>query len=240
MPKKQRSKRDKDKLMLAQHVLEVRHTPSGSFLDVRGYVADYVRGSGLFPHWKIDTNVVNFRDMPDGVKLDGAFAGYKSAGYLVHNPETHNYFVDKATAFWKTLLKNQHYHVPEATRFGARTLVFLSSTMSFDQLNRLVFERFFTEKAHELIGGRETDLQFIIDLNEGQFHVRVSGGPLHEDEAGKYLSFESDHFKHCGLFLDIDYYKTKNLAHSSIPRLLREAIDLTWVKVEKIASELGL
>ena len=74
MPRKQ-----DEKLMLAEQILEVRHAASGSFLDVRGYVADYVRESGFLPHWKIDANVVNFRDKPDKVQKEGAFAGYRSA-----------------------------------------------------------------------------------------------------------------------------------------------------------------
>ena len=111
--------------MLAEHVFEARHAPSGSFLDVRGYVADYIKSEGVLPHWKIDTNVVNFRDEPDSVKRDAAFTGFKSAGYVVYNPETRNYFSDKAGSFWKTLIKNNHYKVPEITRFGARTKAFM-------------------------------------------------------------------------------------------------------------------
>jgi hypothetical protein len=51
--------------MVAEQILEVRYTPSGSFLDVRGYVADYIRENGFLPHWKIDINVVSFRDKPE-------------------------------------------------------------------------------------------------------------------------------------------------------------------------------
>lgn len=120
-------KRPDEKLMLAEQVLEVRYVPSGSFLDVRGYVADYIRESGFLPHWKIDTNVVSFRDKPDKAEKEGAFAGYRNAGYFAYDPETRNYFVDRAGAFWRTLLKNKHYTLPALERFGARSKVFLPS-----------------------------------------------------------------------------------------------------------------
>ena len=74
------AKNANEKLMLAEQILEVRYVPSGSFLDVRGYVADYIRDSGFLPHWKIDSNVVNFRDKPNGVQKEGAFAGFRNAG----------------------------------------------------------------------------------------------------------------------------------------------------------------
>ncbi len=234
------AKKEKEKIMLAEHVLEVRHAASGSFLDVRGYVADYIRDSGLFPHWKIDANVVNFRDLPDKIKLEGAFAGYKSAGYVVHNPETRNYFVDRASAFWRTLLENQHYKVPAVKRFGARIKVFLPSKKSFDEINKTTFETFYTQNIRSIVGGREKDVQFIIEIVESNFEVRLSGGPIHKDEVGKYLSFESDHFRKCGLFLDLDYYKTQDIDHGSVPSLLKEAVNLTWTKVESLASALGL
>lgn len=40
------------KMILSEHVPEVRHVASGSFLDVRGFVADYIREKGIFSHWK--------------------------------------------------------------------------------------------------------------------------------------------------------------------------------------------
>ena len=233
-------KKEQEKLMLAEHVLEVRHAASGSFLDVRGYVADYIRDSGHLPHWKIEANVVNFRDTPNEVKQEGAFAGYKSAGYMVYNPETRNFFVDRAGSFWRTLLKNNHYKVPDITRFGARTKVFLPSIKSFEEINAIIFDTFYTQQARDLIGGKEKDVQFVIDLSEDEFNVRLSGGPIHENEVGNYLNFDSEEFKKCGLFLDLDYSKVSGIDHKNIPSLLKKAIPLTWDKIENIAATLGL
>ncbi len=233
-------KKTNENLMLTEHILEIRHGASGSFLDVRGYVADYVRENGLFPHWKIDTNVVNFRDMQDHIKKDGAFAGYKSAGYLAYNPETRNYFSDKAGSFWKKLLDNKHYKIPQITRFGARTKVFIPSTKKFEEINELVFKTFFTQSASDLIGGKEKDVQFIIEIQEGDFAVKICGGPMHAGEAAQHLSFESEEFNSCGFFLDLDFYQTNKLNHAQVQKLLREAMNLTWEKIENIANKLGI
>lgn len=233
------TKTDKDKIMLAEHVLEVRHEASGTFLDVRGYVADYIRQEKFLPHWKIDMNVVNFHDESEKIKTEGAFVGYKSAGYVVLNPQTRNFFIDRATAFWKILLKNEHYQLPQPIRFGTRTKVFAPSAMTFEDINKAMFDGLFSEKARALVGGNEKDLQFTIDLKESKFDVRVMGGPIKKNEAGKYFQFESEHFAKCGLFLDIDYYTSSDLTREVVPKLLKEAVDLIWVKAERIVRGLG-
>lgn len=229
-----------NKLMLAEQILEVRYVPSGSFLDVRGYVADYVRDASFLPHWSIETNVVNFRDQPEKVQREGAFAGFRSAGYLTYDPETRNFFVDRAGAFWRLLQKNQHYKLPPLQRFGARTKVFLPSAKSFDEINEAVFNTLYTDKARDVLGGRQFDVQFIIELKESGFDVRVSGGPIHKNEVTSYMSFESTEFEKAGLFLDIDFYQTEGLKHEDIPRLLKAAVDLTWEKIERLAAAIGV
>lgn len=234
------TKTNKEKIMIAEHVLEVRYSASGTFLDVRGFIADYIKQKGLFPHWKIDQNLVNFRDESDSMKLEGAFVGYKSAGYVALNPQTRNYFTDRASSFWKALLSNEHYKIPDPVRFGARTKVFLPANQSFEEINKKLYETFFTAEARKLLGEKETDLSFTINLKEDIFDVQVTGGPIHKDEAGKYFQFKSDHFTKCGLFLDFDYFKLENLSLTNVPKLLKDAIDLTWQKTEKIASSIGL
>ena len=234
------AKKGDEKLMLAEQILEVRYIPSGSFLDVRGYVADYIRDSGFLPHWKIDSNVVNFRDKSDGVQKEGAFAGFRSAGYFAYDPETRNYFVDRAGSFWRTLQKNQHYKIPALERFGARTKVFLPSDKPFEEINHAVYHTLYSDKAREMVGGIEKDVQFIVELREQDFEGRISGGPIHKDEAGRYLSFESKEFEKPGFFIDVDFYRTADLKHEDVSKLLRAAVDLTWVKVEKLAAAIGV
>ena len=88
-----------DGIMVTEHLLEIRYVASGSFLDVRGNLADYIRETNLFPHWRIEENVIHFHDGAQGIVKDGAFVGYKNAGYICHNAETYNYFEDKATSY---------------------------------------------------------------------------------------------------------------------------------------------
>jgi len=233
--------KERDKEMLAEHVLEVRHEASGTFLDVRGYVADFIQKQHSFlPHWNIDANVINFRDDPQKIIKDGAFIGYKSAGYVVFNPETRNYFVDKASAFWKFLIKNEHYTLPAPLRFGARTKFYIPSGKTFDEINTAMYADVFTDKARLLFGGTEQDLSFTTILKEAGFDVRITGGPVHKDEAARYFQFKSIYFEKCGLFLDIDYYRTVELSHAEVPQLLHDANELMWQRAEKIASGLGL
>lgn len=229
-----------EKLMLAEHVFELRHAASGSFLDVRGFVADYIRDSGFLPHWKIEATIVSFRDGESKVDKEGAFASYNSLGYLTNNPTTQNFFVDRGTQFWKMLQKNGHYRIPELKRFGARTKVFLPSEASFDEVSRAVFSNLYSEKLRKEFHGTEKDVMFVIELRTAGFDVRIAGGPMHPDEVAKHLSFESMEFKKTGLFLDCDYYRTDALDEQDVPLLLHKAVDLTWDSVERLARVFGV
>lgn len=183
-----------DKVIVAEHVLEVRHQATGRFLDVRGYVADHIRSADIFPHWQIDSNVVNFRDAPHNPEKVGAFAGFKSAGLFVYDPDTRNFFEDKSSKFWKTLVNNGFYAVPEVTRFGCRTKVFLNSQKSFDEINEALYSKFFTKEFKSLVGEKEKDLQIVVDLVVDGFNLRLTCGPIQKDEANRYFSFDSNHF----------------------------------------------
>jgi len=232
--------KEKDKVIVSEHVLEVRHQASGRFLDVRGYVADHIKGADLFPHWEIDTNVVNFRDAPRKPDKVGAFAGFKSAGVFVYDPDTRNYFEDKSGKFWKELNKNQFYTLPELTRFGCRTKAFLNSNMPFEDINSLIYEKFFTPEFKKLVGEKEKDLQVVIELIVGEFNIRLTCGPIHKEEANRYFSFESDHFSETGIYLDLDVYKTENIQSTKIPSLTKKAMSLTWEKIDNVSASVGL
>ena len=231
---------DRETILLSEHILEVRHDATGKFLDSRGYIADYIRSLGLFPHWNIDQNLVNFRDSADRVIKEGAFVGYRSAGYSVLDAPTRNFFADRATSYWKKLVDNGHYKIPKPTRFGARTKVFIPSHLSFDEINNNAYQRIYTSNARLFFGGKEKDLNFTIEMVEDEFDVRVSGGPVNSKEASRYFQFNSDHFDKCGLFLDVDFYKTLDLSIKAIPKLTEKAMRLSWERIEKIAVGLGI
>jgi hypothetical protein len=225
---------------LLEHILEVRHAVSGEFLDLRGHIADYVREEGFLPHWQIDTNIVNFRDGSKKVESEGAFIGFRSAGHFLLNAVTRNHFQDRAAAFWKLAMSIPSYNLPQLQRFGARTKIFVPSALTFEELNDRVYQRFFTDRLRSAMGGTETDLQFTIEAKEGGFDARVVCGPLHKDEGKKHFQFEAPEFGKCGLYVDLDYYRTTNLSHTDVPKLLHEAMIATWRRLEGIVSELDL
>ncbi len=235
------SVKEREKVLIIEHIFELRHDASGSFLDMKGYIADYVRDTGMFLHWRIDPNLVSFFDVNDHIEKEGAFIGYKSISYVVYNPDTKNYFPDKTRSFLKKFLQNKRYTIPKTlSRFGMRTKIFFPSEKAFEEINKIIFDIFYTEKVKELMAGKEKDFQFVFDLREGQFDLRLAGGPIHQNEVGNYFSFKSDHFKNSGFYLDIDFSKSRELTQESIPNLITESVALMWSKVDKFEKQLGI
>lgn len=231
---------DEKQVFVTEHILEIRHAASGRFLDVRGLVADYIKAAEIFPHWKIESNMVNFSDSDGTPKTIGGFAGYKSAGVYVYNPDTKNFFEDKAIKFWKTLDKSQHYNIPEINRFGCRTKAFINITKSFEGINDYLYEQFFSSTFREIVGFQENDLQITLELKHVEFKVKLIIGPIHKDEANRYFNFESEHFSDTGIFVDLDVYKDGNISPLEIPKLTKTATQLIWAKLEEIESRVEL
>lgn len=229
-----------NKVIVSEHVLEIRHHATGRLLDVRGNVADYIKSADIFPHWEIDTNVVKFRDAPKKPEKVGAFAGYQSAGLFVYDPDTRNFFEDKFGKFWRTLVKNQHYSVPDITRFGCRSKLFYNSQKSFEDINSEIYSKFFSEEFRGLVGNQEKDLQIVIELKEQGFDVRVTIGPIHKEEANRYFTFHSDHFTDAGVYIDIDVYKSVGVTHKEVPTLTKRAMDIAWAKADSIVAKVGV
>jgi hypothetical protein len=231
---------EKGKVMVTNHIIEIRHGAIGKFLDVRGSIADHVRISGFLPHWKIEQNVVQFLD--DDIKVDkeGAFAGYKSFGYLTNNPPKKNSFQDRAFSFFKLMLKNPYYRIQAATRFGCRSRVFLPSEADFESIHKTLNEKLLSANLREIVANKETDLQVVIEFKEGRFDGRLILGPMHKDEVKSHLSFESEHFSKTGLFIDIDYFITGNIECSKLQAILKEGMSLTWDKVDAITQKLEM
>ena len=228
-----------DSYVVTEHTLEVRHDACGKFLDVRGYVADHIRATDLFPHWRIETNIVNFSDQPNKTEKIGAFAGFKSAGLFTFDAGTRNYFEDKSSQFWKALNKNQFYTIPNITRFGCRTKAFLNSKKSFEEINDILYSKFFSEEFKTLMGDKEYDFQIIIELQIEKYEMRVLIGPMHKGEARRFFNFESEHFDETGIYIDLDIYKTSGIQKSEIPKLTKESMKLAWERIDTISSKVG-
>jgi hypothetical protein len=230
----------KDSFIITEHIFEVRHAPSGRFLDVRGYVSDHIKSSGLFQHWEINPTVIHFRDGESKIEKTGAFAGYKSAGYFAFDPETRNYFEDKSIQFWKKLKENQFYTIPELIRLGCRTKAFITCDKSFDDIHSMLYSNLFTGKVSDMIGKEEKDFQVIMDLKLSEYDIHMSIGPIHKNEAGNFFSFESKHFENAGIFLDLDVSKQSGLSQNNIPSYVKDAMKISWERIDGITSILGI
>lgn len=231
---------NENNITASEHIMEIRHAASGRFLNVRGYVADFIRSSQIFPHWNIDANVVNFRDTLDGVDKMGGFAGYKSAGFYMYNPKSNNLFEEKASKYWKTLIKNSYYHISEIQRFGCRTKTFIGSEKSFDYINERIYNLYFSENFKTLVGEKEKDLQIIVEVETNQFLMKIIIGPLCKNEASKHFGFSSDNFKHAGVYIDIDVSKTKGITDNNVSALLKSALKLTLERIDQIKTSIDL
>jgi hypothetical protein len=232
-------KKNEEKTMLTEQVFEARHEASGTFLDVRGFVADYIRNLRLFPHWNIDANKVQFKDARTPPYKDAASISYKNFGYTVFDSPTKNYFQEKTSKFWNALRENKHYEIPKILRVGIRTKAFFPLSRSFEEIRDKIYEKFFTQDSHLLVSKSIDDLQLVIDYKEEEFKVYLRGGSIKKEEAKNYFSFEAKEFQENGLFLDIDYFKTENINHNDISNLIIKATDMTWKRLETIARGMG-
>jgi hypothetical protein len=234
-------KRRLEEVIVAEHILEVRTEASGSFLDVRGYVADYVRNEGLFPHWRIEENMIRFFDQEQRIEKLGAFIGYRSIGFLAYNPDTRNYFPEKAASFWRHVVKNTHYQIPPLRRFGSRTKAFLSSEEAFAEICSRIYKTFCAPGAAQLIGTTPSDLQIVLDSPDGEFKTRLIVGPTQENEAKRYFSFPSDHFARPGVYVDVDCFKTEDLSSDQqVPGLLKRSMEIIWGRIERLANAIEI
>ena len=226
--------------MLAEQILEVRYPASGSFLDVRGSVADQIRTKGFLSHWSIEPNIINFRDDAEAVNKEMAFVGYKSAGYVVQDAPTKNFFQERAALFWRHLRDCKDFPIPKLERFGARSKIFIPTDKTFQEVYKAGCAVLYTPQALEL-GATLKDVQFVFQLKTADgFEGRISGGPVAKDEAAAHLNSDSPLLSKAGFFIDVDLYKSSGIEHDDVSKLLRDASALHWAKADAFAAAIGI
>jgi len=109
-----------DTRIRSQHILEIRYKPIGSFLNVRGSVADRVSENTPLKEWAIGADRVDFHDALDKTRETG-FVTYRNAGYLCLLPATRSYFADRAAKFIKQVLSIDGLHFSPVLRIGSRS-----------------------------------------------------------------------------------------------------------------------
>ncbi|MDO8953530.1 MAG: hypothetical protein Q7V63_01620 [Gammaproteobacteria bacterium] len=234
MPKNQEKR-----IFITEHTLELRHAPLGIFIDKKGFIADYIKEQGLFPHWRVQENSISFFDTDKGIKSKGAVISFKNVVFIIHNPATTNYFQDQAISFWKKVLKQKTYSVPKIQRLGVRTKCYIPSELSFHEIHELMKKQLFNEKLASVVGGNPTDIQVVLDFKEKNFSTRVVLGPLKENEGSQYFSCKSEDFTKAGIFIDTDYYQEGEIVHENVEDLLKKAMNLTWIRLEVILKAIG-
>jgi hypothetical protein len=230
---------DKQVTYVAEEVIEIRYKPSGSFINCSGQVADYIESKGLFQHWEIDQNTVIFKDSDTEPKQLSAFVSFKNAGFVSFDAPTANFFNDKASAFWKALESNSSFKIPKIQRLGLRNRCFVKSNLSFEILEKKLFDALFSTDISRNIGGVRKDLQVIFDLTEGENKIRLIIGPLKSNEAKLHFRFQSEHFTNTGLFVDIDIYKEYEGKSADVVPFIREASKAAWNKICIVAGLVG-
>ena len=83
-------------------------------------------------------------------------------------------------------------------------------------------------------------MQIVVTLDAGKFQLNINCGPIKKNEANNYFNFKSDHFEDTGIFLDIDVYLLNNVQGSKISSLVKEAMTLTWEKIDNISKSVGI
>jgi len=112
--------------LTSSHYLEIRYAPMGSFLNVRGEVADFLAGQKKFRHWEITANRVDFWNAEDRRRdPETAFVSFRNCGYLIHNPSTEDYFADHSSKFLSILEKFEGFSYPPILRLGVRSRFYL-------------------------------------------------------------------------------------------------------------------
>ena len=119
------------------------------------------------------------------------------------------------------------YCTRSAQRFGARTTFFVLPDLSFDEINKSTFEHYFANKSRLLIGGKETDYQITIEIDEDVYDVQPLAGTLQKNEAENILNLSLNTFKKYDIYLSIDYLKTDNLFLDGVPKLLKKQLILS-------------
>lgn len=232
---------NKEICMITEHMIELLHEFSGSFLDNKGLIADKVRAAdNIFTDWKITPNSIEFFNAKDLKKQNEAIMGCNLIRYITYDPSSKNYFEEKSKKFFKFISNIKEYNIPNGTRFGIRSKCFVQIDKTFNEIYKAIFEKFFNKDSASVFGGRIEDLMYVVNIKESKYSMRLSFGPVNNNEVTKYMSFQSDDFNRSGIFFDIDCFYSHSFVSNEINNLISESIKLTSEKIDRIVLSLGI
>jgi hypothetical protein len=221
---------------VAEETMEVRYKPAGSFLNAVGELADFVEQRGLFPHWTIESNVVQFRDGEKQAKNLSAFVSFRNAGYVSLDAPTANFFADKATSFLAQVYENPHFKIPKIQRVGVRNRCFVKSSHSFEHIDQRLFQVLFRDDFSSIFEANRVDQSAIFEMTTGDTSIRLFIGPLRSNEAPKHFGFQSDHFVSAGLIVDIDTFSLTERSPTSAIAFIRKNALVAWDRIFKLQA----
>ncbi|MFB3923094.1 MAG: hypothetical protein ACE145_15335 [Terriglobia bacterium] len=228
----------------SDHFLEIRFKPLGSFLDMRGRVADFISEKGLFRHWLITQDRIEFWNADDREDdPERAFAAYKNCGYQVHTPPTKNYFSDRASKFVSTLGEAPEFRYPTVERLGVRAKLYYSvAGASFEDIVDAFQSKLLVDSSRKLLGTRILDFGLNLDFREKGFSLNVRTGPMKKTQFVKEISpfSEDEQISDSGIFLDVDVFRLGGDGNpSSLTNDIKAFHSMCWERLALLANFLG-
>lgn len=223
-----------DRLIVAEHVLEVRFKAFGRILDIRGRIADWIADHSDLTHWSISENRVQFQ-LSETSQREFAFVGHQNLGYAVRRPDTRNYMPDRAMRFIAELLRVDEFELRPFTRVGLRLRVLFPYQGKFDALVQRVNDRLPTnnnlvEPFHATI----EDVGPVLVLRRGDVRIKVQSGPMLRERSASILQ-GYDNLPDVGFYLDQDHYQTDHLGRPTerdLAHIVRSFNSAAWEAVD--------
>lgn len=232
--------------LCSEHDVEVRYEPMGAFVNLRGIIADFIKTEGLFRHWNIGQNRVDFWDSDDrDSEPETAFVSYRNCGYRVHNPATQNYCADRATKFLAKLDDHEEYEYPNLVRLGVRARFYQSiENLGWEQLLDQFAGKAFYSSFLGVFDGTTDDVGAVLNFQQGDVHIHTNSGPMKKEQfVAEFSRLSKDEaIAPVGLFLDVDVFM-EDLGKLPTKKLVSNIKDLhkrCWQNLDSFVNTVGL
>jgi hypothetical protein len=223
-----------DRKLVSEHVLEIRHRAYGTFLDMRGRIADTVAAAGQMTAWSVTDNRIDFKPNEEDEREVG-FVSHRNLGYIVRSPDSRNYMQDRALRFIRDLVAVRGYELREVKRFGFRSRFLSPSKDSFRALLKKVNDRMpLPEQLVSVFEAQLDDYGPVAILKRGNMKIRVQCGPMEKEQSKGLFEKQADRLPDVGFFVDIDHYQADLgvMGEREISTLLRSMNDSAWKAID--------
>lgn len=227
-----------DSRIRSQHILEVRYKPVGSFLNIRGSIADRVAEHTPLREWSIGQDRVDFHDGLEQTKETG-FVSYRNFGYLSLLPPTRQYFPDRALKFIKEILSSGGLSVDPILRIGVRSTFIFPYSDTMEQLVKVLIDRtgYPKQKMEQVFGGTIIDIGMPTNFESGNGRFNIQLGPMKKEQIEATVRWHDD-YPDVGLYLDIDFFKLNpgSMSYDTLSKVIRAFADDSWDKADMVLT----